>query len=185
MALCRLFVPVLPALLLVGARIASQTAPWLSLVRCGAAVLLSGLLFVKQGPAARGVLGQRLALIEQARSSLAGARRVATVDAGWVGAATEADIVDLAGVTDEFVARLPGGHTSKRLPTRFIENRGVDAAVLLAARPAADLRDAAWDRTVEYRVARQIEDLGFELLATLDLAGTSKAYLIFRNRNSQ
>lgn len=181
MALCRLFVPVLPAFFVLAARLASATPPWSTLARCGAATLISAVLLARQGPVARGVLEQRLSLIDGARPALAGARRVATVDAGWVGAATDGDVIDLAGVTDEFVARLPGGHTSKRLPPSFIANRGVDALVLLTSGAAEpNFPKASWDRTVEYRAARQAEELGFVVVAKLELSRTPKDYIVLR-----
>jgi hypothetical protein len=181
MALCRLFVPVLPAFFVLAARLAATTPPWTTLARSGAAALVSAVLLAGQGPVARGVLEQRLSLIEGARAALTGARKVATVDAGWVGAATDADVIDLAGVTDEFVARLPGGHTSKRLPPRFVENRGVEALILLTSGAGADdFPGASWDRTVEYRAARQAEELGFVVALKLELLGTRKKYLVLR-----
>jgi hypothetical protein len=183
MALCRLFVPVLPAFFLIAARLATKTPAWSTLARSGAAAAVSVVLLVNQGPAARGVLEQRLSLITGARPALSGAGRVATVDAGWVGAATNADVVDLAGVTDELVARLPGGHTSKRLPPSFVENRRVDALVLLTSGAgAADFPGASWDRTVEYRAARQAEELGFVVAAKLELSRTPKSYIVLRSR---
>jgi hypothetical protein len=183
MALCRLFVPVLPAFFVLAARLASAAPAWSTLARAGSATLVSAVLLVRQGPVARGVLEQRLFLIEGARPALAGAKRIATVDSGWVGAATDADVVDLAGVTDEFVARLPGGHTSKRLPPSFVANRGVDALVLLTSGAAArDFPGASWDRAVEYRAARQAEELGFVATLELELRGTRKHYLVLRAR---
>lgn len=186
MALCRFFVPVVPALVLVGARLGALTRPGSTAARAGAATLVCAVLSAKQGPVARGVLDQRLRLIREARPALTGAHRIAAVDVGWVGAATDADVVDLAGVTDEVVARLPGGHTSKRLPSRFIENRDVDALVLLCAEHVSpDCREGNWDRAVEYRAASQAAELGFTLTAELELHGTAKRYLIFRKRDPE
>jgi hypothetical protein len=184
MALFRLFVPVLPALLLVGARLASFASPWATLARLAVATGVSGLLFVDKGHATRGVLAQRLALIHGARSMLAGARHVAALDVGWVGAATEADVVDLAGVTDETVARFPGGHTSKHLPPDFLARRGVDALVLLIdGPPPAGLGDVPWSRAVEALAAREAADLGFKATASLELSGTPRRYLVLRLQN--
>src|SRR6202034_2110507 len=64
-------------------------------------------------------------LVRAARPELAGAHRIAALDVGWPTAASDAAIVDLAGLTDPEIAALPGGHTSKR----------VDAALLLARDP--------------------------------------------------
>jgi hypothetical protein len=83
---------------------------------------------------------------------LAGAERVASLDIGWVGAAGPHTVVDLGGVTDEEVAYLPGGHTSKRLPMDFLERRNVDALVLLLA-PGNLSRPPRFARHVEARSA--------------------------------
>jgi hypothetical protein len=184
MALFRLFVPVLPGLFLVGARLASFASPWATLARVALASGVSAALLVDKGQATRGVLRARLALIAGARPALAGARRVAALDVGWVGAATQADIVDLAGVTDPVIARLPGGHTSKRLPPGFLRGRGVDALVLLVEGAAPEsLRRAVWSRVVEARAGQEAEDLGFKVERSLELSGTSQRYLVLRLQN--
>jgi hypothetical protein len=103
---------------------------------------------------------------------------------GWVGAATDSDVVDLAGVTDETIGRLRGGHTSKRIPEALLEHRGVDAAVLLANGPvsAGYLPEAPWARAVEARVAREAAGLGFEPRASLELSGTAQRYVVLTVR---
>jgi hypothetical protein len=105
---------------------------------------------------------------------------VAALDVGWVGAATDADIVDLAGITDETIARLRGGHTSKRVPEGLLRHRGVDTLVLLAFGPAVagSLESARWARAVEARVAREAADLRFEPRATLELGKTGQRYVV-------
>jgi hypothetical protein len=184
MALFRLFVPVLPALLLVGARLAASARTWATLTRLTLAVGISALLLIDKSHATRGVLAQRLALIERARPMLTGARHVAALDVGWVGAATDAEVVDLAGVTDEAVARLPGGHTSKHLPPHFLARRGVDALVLLTESPSGGPRHTpVWSRAVEGRVAREAADLGLESVGSLELSGTPSRYLVLRLQN--
>jgi hypothetical protein len=107
------------------------------------------------------------------------------VDVGWVGAATDATIVDLAGVTDVTVAARPGGHTSKRLPEGFLEQRGADALVLLLA-PGAEVA-TPWSRSpfaraVEHRVARQAAGLPFTVVAAPRLLGTEQKYLVLKLR---
>jgi len=179
-----LFVPLLPGLFLVGGRLIGVASPLASFLRLGAAAAISIVLFYDKGGTARGVSAQRAALVRQGASALAGARHVAALDVGWVGAATDAEVVDLAGVTDERVARLPGGHTSKRLPETFLEQRDVDAVVLLMSGPDdRDLSRVRWSRVVEARVAKQAADLGFVLRATLPLLGTSERYLVLAPRN--
>jgi hypothetical protein len=87
---------------------------------------------------------------------LADAHEVAALDVGWVSAATEADIVDLAGLTDPEIAALPGGHTSKRIQGRFFLSRDPDAWLVYAPEGLpADLgswRQARYPRVVEARL---------------------------------
>ena len=138
-------------------------------------------LLVALGPAARGVYAHRARLISQARPHLADARRVAALDVGWVGAATPASIVDLAGITDPAVAVLPGGHTSKRLPVHFLKTRRADHLVLLLA-PGERLREpwqvSAFDRVVEQRVGMQPEAAGYQPVGQVALGGTQQSYVI-------
>jgi hypothetical protein len=144
--------PAFPGLLLVGSSLLAASAPWPAALRLLPAFACAALLHGAQGPATRAVRGERSLLIAALPPLLAGARRVATLDVGWVGAAGDHTVIDLAGVTDPEVARLPGGHTSKRLPPGFLESRRVDALVLLAEKssdPDAPLRGA---RQVESRV---------------------------------
>jgi hypothetical protein len=89
-------------------------------------------LFWSKGEDVRGVLAQRERIAAELPALLGDAQRIATIDVGWVAAATSRHIVDLSGVSDEDVALLPGGHTSKRLPRDFLRRRQVDALVLLA-----------------------------------------------------
>jgi hypothetical protein len=100
------------------------------------------------------VLRDRLALIEQARAPLAGANRVATVDVGWVGAATNAEIIDLAGATDPEIAALPGGHTSKAVSGALLTGRAPDRLVFQLA-PARNEQTSAprYARAIEQRLA--------------------------------
>jgi hypothetical protein len=185
MALFRLLVPVLPTALLGAALLAPHaSAPWF-FGRAIVAGALSLLVIVTTGWPARSVLASRRTLIEAARPLLAHARYVATLDAGWVGAATPGPILDLAGVTDPIVAALPGGHTTKRIPQALVEGRQVDVWVLLLA-PAAKV-ESEWQgshfaRGVEQRLTMLPLASEFELTGQLPLGGTSQHYLIARKR---
>ena len=157
MPLSRLVAPVLPAVILVAAEIAAVADLRLTAARI--ALALAGELFqlVKVGPVAAHVGEDRLALIEELRAPLATARVIAALDIGWLGAATDATIVDLAGLTDPAIAVLPGGHTSKAIPASLLEARGVDALVLQVREGEA--RREPWTnsyfgRNVELRIAR-------------------------------
>jgi hypothetical protein len=181
MALYRLVVPVLPTAILAAARLVPHlTAPWLF----GRALLFAIKplwLVVAVAWPARDVLAHRLELIERGRPALREVRSVACLDVGWVGAATGSPLLDLAGITDPLVARLPGGHTSKRVSNGLFENRAVDAVVLLlapGAAPAPRWQDSSFARAVENRVAQLPALEGFRIGATLPLGGTSQSYLV-------
>jgi hypothetical protein len=116
-------------------------------IGCAAQVYVVG----ARGPAAAHVWRDRLTLIEAARPKLAGAKRVATVDVGWVGAATGAEIIDLAGATDPDIAALPGGHTSKIVSGAFLTGRAPDRLVFqIASQTEGDAIVPA--RLVEWRL---------------------------------
>jgi hypothetical protein len=136
-------------------------------------------LAVYVGWPARHIAQHRLTLIEAAVAPLAGARSVAALDVGWVGAATAASIVDLAGVTDPLVARLPGGHTSKRIPEGLFENREVDAVVLLRAPGSTG---GHYARAVEAYVAGFPSLEAMAPVAELPLGGTDQQYVVLARR---
>jgi hypothetical protein len=186
MAFFRLFVPVLPGVVLAGCeldrfgrgrwRVAARAAR-LTLVLASAALLLW-----QWGAEARRVTERRLELIERARPWLASSRRIATVDVGWVGAASLADVVDLAGVTDPRVAALPGGHTTKRVAPGLLAARDVDTLVFLteASSPSGAWSDAVFRYGVEARLAFAAEEMGYRLVSRVPLGGTPWYYVICR-----
>lgn len=184
MALYRLAVPVLPTALLAGAQLvalAPRAGP--SVARLVLALLPSMMLGLTVGLPARHIAAHRRALIEAAREPLSGARSVAALDIGWVGAATAAPVLDLAGVTDPMIAHLPGGHTSKRVTEGLFEARRVDAVVLLLA--PGEREDEFWPalafaRAVESRIVRFPSVSSREMRAVLPLGGTSQRYLLIR-----
>jgi hypothetical protein len=186
MALYRLIVPVLPSVLLLGACLFEGGRLLPNLLRWVSAAVVSLIVAVNLGPEARGVLSDRTRLIDAARGPLSHAERVAALDVGWVGAATDAEIVDLGGVTDLRVAALPGGHTSKRIPPAFLDDRRVDTVVLLSSparpgsEPLAPGSARRWARAVEARVARIAED-GFEQVAELEL-NRELSYVVLRRK---
>jgi hypothetical protein len=156
MPLSRLAVPVLPTVAVAAAHLimaADLRATVLRLV-----LSMGGEIFqlAKVGPSAAGVGGERLHVIEELRSPLAAARVVAALDVGWLGAATSATIVDMAGLTDPAIAALPGGHTSKSIPRGLLDARDVDTLVLLLKE--GERLEEPWSRSffariVELRVA--------------------------------
>jgi hypothetical protein len=131
MALSRLFVPALPVLVYAAASVARRGGTVAPALRAAGAA--TGALFAWSAVGwDLGRVGRdRADLLRELGPALAEARTVAAVDVGWVGvAAPLAEVVDLAGVTDPTVARLPGPHTGKKIPDGFLEQRGVDTLVL-------------------------------------------------------
>lgn len=182
MALFRLLVPVLPTVALAGAKLGRHSGSVAFGARVGLALASSLFVLFTTGLPARHVLAHRLALIERAAPVLNHARVVATLDAGWVGAATSGSILDLAGVTDPVIAALPGGHTSKRVHETLLIGRGTDMWVLLLAPgevvPTDDWRKARFARSVEQRLAALPIAADFKLRAVLPLGGTRQSYVV-------
>lgn len=176
MSLYRLAVPVLPSFVLGAAELWWVAPRWASWLRLALAAAMAAYLAFSVGPVARGVGPDRLALIERARPLLRDAKVVASLDVGWVGAAGSYQVLDLAGVTDEAVAMLPGGHTSKRISDSLLRGRDVDALVLLEAPPPFE----GYDREVERRVALTPTVEQFRVIARLPLAGGRQHYVVLR-----
>lgn len=172
MPFARLMVPVAPSLVLAFVDVALVTKPVWSIVRLVLAATLGILLAVRAAPAGRGVLADRQELVARARPVLADARVVAALDIGWVSAATDARIVDLAGLTDPSIALLRGGHTSKRVDVVMLLDRGVDTVVVYS--------DA---RVVERRIVRsELFASRFVAGAVLPLGSRGRSYTIYRRR---
>ncbi len=157
MPYARLMVPIVPSLAYAGALASPWMAPAAVAARFTLAVGVGVALLLHGGADGRRVGADRAALIAAARPVLSGARRVASLDIGWVSAATEADIVDLAGVTDPRIASLPGGHTSKRVDGPMLVSLEPDVLLLYALHPPPGgltaWRDCAYARTLEARLA--------------------------------
>jgi len=183
MPLSRLAVPALPGAILVAACALGHARPLFAYPRW--LLGLAGPLYVLAtiGPRAAAVGEKRMALIDELRPALRDARVIAALDVGWVGAASDATIVDLAGVTDPAVAVLPGGHTSKPIPHALIVKRGVDTLVLRLA-DQGELREP-WTHSdfatrVEFNVAfmpRMTEDF-----VVVGASSGSLRYLVLRHR---
>jgi hypothetical protein len=85
------------------------------------------------------------------------ARRVALVDIGFLSYASGVEALDLGGITDPEIGRLPGGHLAKVVPDSLLSKRAPDALILHSSQPplvAADGRLLALaGYPVEQRVA--------------------------------
>lgn len=180
MPLFRLLVPLLPSMIWLGACFAELGRPWAVWLRLFAASATALVLGVGLGPAARAVAEQRASLVRGARPYLRDSSVVAALDVGWVGAATDATLVDLAGVTDPAIAVLGGGHTSKRVEWPLLNARGVDTLVVLTAPGAPDCGTAAeFARVVENSLV-QGAPAPLAKTAALPLQGTRQCYIVFR-----
>jgi hypothetical protein len=188
MPYARLVVPVVPSLAWAAILVAPHAHRLATVVRSVLATGLGLALVVRGGTDGRHVSADRTALIGAARSALSGSECVASVDIGWVGAATEADVLDLAGVTDPGIAALPGGHTSKHVDGVILLDRGADALLLYAPRglPPGGLEawsDGAYGRVVEARLAVDPTAVHrFTPAAWLPLGVQGAGYLLLRRR---
>jgi hypothetical protein len=189
MPFARLAVPIVPSLCLAAALSGEHGRPAFGGVRAAAAAALGiGLLVTSRSIVADGrrVTEQRAALIASARPVLGPMSRVAALDIGWVGAATEADVVDLAGLTDPSIAALPGGHTSKHVGVMTILARDPDGVVLYAPSGPGEEGLAGWSRVrygraVEQRLAQDpVLARHFAPLMWLPLGDGGAGYVVLR-----
>ncbi|HEX4352003.1 MAG TPA: hypothetical protein VHZ95_03795, partial [Polyangiales bacterium] len=145
----RLFAPVLPlyiALAAIGCRQAalrSRGLRYVALICLFVACVVPLLDLATRLPEMRAAGRSR----ERARALVAKlhkqTHRVALVDIGYLGYASGCDVIDLAGITDPEIARLPGGHLDKHIDGSLLRRRDPDALVLHSITPpmaAADGR---------------------------------------------
>jgi hypothetical protein len=184
MPYARLAAPIAPSLAYAFVLLAPHARPGLHAARAAIVTALGIYFWASGGTAGRHVGADREALVHAARPYLDGARAVATLDIGWPSAATEATIVDLAGLTDPVIAALPGGHTSKRVDPGFLLSRDPDRLLLYTtAPPPSDWRDAVYPRVVEARLARSaIIAERFEPRAFVPLGSTGAGYVVLARR---
>jgi hypothetical protein len=184
MPLSRLVVPVLPSLALAALFVAREAALAATAVRLAVAVAGQVFVLVHVGPTAARVGEARLRVLEELRPVLGPSRVVASLDIGWVGAATDAALVDLAGVTDPAIAALPGGHTTKQIPAGLFAARGVDTLVLLLApgeRAAEPWTRSRFARGVEAWVATT-PGIGDELTPVAEGSLPHLRYLVLKKK---
>jgi len=177
----RLYAPLLPwlcwAVVVEGPRgwRLAMAAPF---ALAGPALLVAGL-----GSEARAVIEHRFEWIERGRPLLEDASVIAAVDIGWLGQATSAEIVDLAGVTDPRIARLSGSHTDKALSPGLFAARNVDAWVIRAQGTTAapeGLRELSCVYSVDQRLLGGAEDMGFVAVGKIAIPGTAGHYVVAR-----
>jgi len=186
MPFARLVAPVVPSLLYASVLVWPLSNRWAWGARAAVAIALGGRTLLFAAPAGRHIGIDRDELARRVAPLLADAKRVAAADIGWVSAATEADIVDLAGATDPEIAALGGGHTSKRIDGAFLLAKDPDVLVLYAETtdlPLARWREAPFPRVVEARLARdELVDAHFAALAFVPLGETGTGYYLLRRR---
>jgi len=130
MPYARLAAPIVPSLLYAFVLASPRMSPLAAMPRVALAAGIAGYVLVRAAPAGRHVQAHVEALVLAARPELAGARRIAALDVGWPTAASDASIIDLAGLTDPEIASLPGGHTSKRIDPAMLLARDPDVILL-------------------------------------------------------
>jgi len=172
MPYARLMVPVAPSLVLAFVDVAAKTRPVWSLARLVVAGVFGAVIARSAAPAGRSVHPDRADLVARARPVLAGAHVVAALDIGWASAATDARIVDLAGLTDPAIALLPGGHTSKRVDTSMLLDRGVDTVIIYSDLRAVEAR-ILWSDLFAAR---------FEVAEKLPVGSRGAFYTVYRRR---
>lgn len=183
MPLWRLAVPAAPAALWVAACLQMHQRRLLTWFRFAAASVVAVYVWVFIGLSGRHVMQARSWLIERSRRTFAGSNSVASVDVGWVSAAFPGKIVDLAGVTDPRVARLAGGHTTKKIPNSWFDSVQPDTIVLLTA-PGEIAREPwtsmGFARGIENRIREMPYFEKCRLADTLQLMHTEQAYVVVK-----
>lgn len=186
MPYARLLAPIAPSLAWAAVLVSERAHPAASGARVGVAAAFGVVLVARGGTQGREVGADRAALIALAAPRLQGYRRVASLDVGWVGASTDADVLDLAGTTDPRVAALPGGHTSKRVDATFLLDLGADALLLYlpAGVPEGGLAGwsaATYSRVLELRLARdELVQKHFAPVAWLPLGAKGAGYVLLK-----
>lgn len=156
MPVSRLAVPVMPVVAVAAAHVLAVSHRIVGPLRLGVALAGEVFTLVKMHASLRRVMEDRVALMRDAAPYLQGRKAIGALDIGWIGAVTESTVVDFAGVTDPFVASLPGTHTSKPIPDAFVDAVGIDTLVLLV-KPGQSVAEewtaSTFDRGVERYVA--------------------------------
>ncbi len=186
MPLFRLWIPVWPSMVVLGAAICDRGSTRANAVRfmVGAVVSLAvALTTARQG---RAVMETRRDWIAALAPRLESGDVVAALDVGWVGAAAKGPVIDFAGITDPEVAHLAGPHHAKRLDRGFLERRRVNVLVLLLEsgnRSPGSPSERRYARSVEDRLRTQDGIEAFEAVAVVGSARAKERYAVLRRRN--
>lgn len=160
----RLLVPVLPLYAsLAGWGIARTFArkSWWWAIALGLACLIPAADLVTRIPdiAAAGK-SQRAAAGLAARLH-AEARVVALVDVGYLAYESRSEVVDLGGITDPVIAKLPGGHLDKHVSAEYLARRAPDTIVLHAVTEPRVSADGRLQTLTGYPVERRVASLAY------------------------
>lgn len=159
----RLLAPVLPlyAWLVAGPiarRWSAKRARLAALLATACLALPAVDLALQLGPIRRAAEARETTGVELATWLGSHAERVALVDVGFLALRSGVEVVDLGGITDPRIGRLPGGHLDKRVDPAQLRARDPDVIVLhSSAPPRVDAEGrlvALWGYPVEQRVAR-------------------------------
>jgi hypothetical protein len=182
MAYGRLAAPIVPSLLYAFVLASPHMSRICAALRI-APVVAFGAFVVHRAAEGRHVQANYASLIERARPILEGASRVAALDVGWPTAATEATMIDLAGLTDPEIAVLPGGHTSKHVDAPFLIERDPDVILLYALKVDGGERDIEYPRVVEARLAAsELLTRKYETRAFLPYGEDGAGYVVLWKR---
>lgn len=161
----RLFVPVIPLYALLAAapiarrlhgRRLSASALFSSCALVPAVALVVQLPDLRQAGAARDSAGAELADWLAAHAS-----KVAMVDAGYLAYRSGVDVIDLGGITDPRIGRLPGAHLDKHIDPGFLHARAPDAIVLHSSAPPRVGEDGKLLALAGYPIERRVAAMGW------------------------
>jgi hypothetical protein len=129
----RLLVPLLPLYaLLAGVGFTRLPTRW-AVALLGLACVVPAVDLATRIPDVRAGRATRARTFELAHWLEQHAHSAALVDVGVIGYASDVEIIDLGGLTDARIARMPGGHLSKRVDPRVLAARDPDAIVVHCA----------------------------------------------------
>jgi hypothetical protein len=155
----RLMMPLAPLLCLgLGLAFAEASLRMRRPVAIGLALLVVapwGIDAALQWPALRASAEARRGPGREIAEALRASPRVAMVDVGYLAYASGATVIDLGGITDDEIARLPGGHLDKAIPVELLMGRDPSALLLHASAPPR-VREGRLATLAGYPVERRL-----------------------------
>lgn len=163
----RLLAPMLPLYAWLAARPIATRLTRRSGRLCGAA-LFAGCALLPLGDAALQLPAirasgeaRREGGVELADWLAANATRVAMVDVGYVAYRSGVEVVDLGGITDPRIGRLPGGHLDKRIDPGVLRALAPDAIVLHSSAPPRVDAEGRLRALAGYPVERRVAEMAW------------------------